>query len=151
MNRRNSSTQRELNFDDNASFGPGQQLQFVMDPIKGLEALTQVWKPDSCFELSFLLAQPKTVIFHANHQPLAQSLYDNADYARPRRWFDAMTERVFDQWLQEQGWHQAVERSRFDVLLEAETVAQSRLLDLNVALNEAQVFNERNFLLLGLA
>src|SRR5436190_922426 len=39
-----------------------------------------------------------------------------------------MTERVFDQWLQEQGRHQAVERSGVDILLEAETVGQSLAL-----------------------
>src|SRR5439155_6387230 len=61
-----------------------------------------------------------------------------------------MAKGVFHQGLQKQGRHQAIEGGGFDTLFESEAVAQSRLLDLNVAFEESQVFAERNLLAIRL-
>src|SRR5438045_4193097 len=59
---------------------------------------------------------------------------------------DAVLDRVLDQRLQQQRRQQALERRRLDLALDTEPVAESHLLDREIALHQRQLLAQRDCL-----
>jgi hypothetical protein len=149
--------------DDHASRGAGHQFKFLVSAVERVEALAQIAQPDSGSGLrqgqaSRGLGRPKciarqadAIIFHRQKEFAVLAACAYSHHSRLFARLNSVPDGILNQRLQHECGHHAIQRPRLDFLFDTQFVAESGLLNLDVALDEIQFLAEGEFLPVRLA
>src|SRR5208337_3035992 len=137
--------ERNVDLDDAASAGRIFQGHLVVVVVKLLQARPCVAQADSFWRNRAVTGKSLTVVADLDPQLVEDLARRDANAARSAARADAVANGVLHQRLQEQVRHQRRQRDVLNVHLHLQPVLETRLLDVNVLLQEGQLAAERQF------
>src|SRR5215813_6411146 len=133
--------------DDQSALVPIAQIEVGAVAVKLLQPRAGVSPSDALLDLRAPgVRQTRAVVADLKLEFVIFEPGRNLDQPRRGVWRDAVTHGVFDQRLQNQIRHARVERLRFDLDLHLQSIAESRLFNLQVAFEKFQLLPERGLL-----